>query len=108
MNPRSEADIKKAIERYLKFQGCLVIPYRNTGLRISSGRWITARRKGISDLLGLTREGKFWAIEVKRPGERTTIEQDQFLASVRSFGCQGFVATSVDDVINEMFRGTKT
>ena len=98
---RTEADIKRAIELYLKAQGCLVIPYRTTGIRTKDRGWIPARRKGIADLLGLTREGKFFAIEVKVPGGRATPEQEQFLESVRSFGCKAFVATSIQDVMNE-------
>lgn len=97
-----EADIKRAIESYLKAKGCLVIPYRTTGIRTENKGWIPARRKGIADLLGLSREGKFWAIEVKAPGGRATPEQEQFLESVRSFGCKAFIAMSVDDVIKEV------
>ena len=94
-----ESDIKRAIEYYLKVRGCLVIPYRTTGIRTANKGWIPARRTGISDLLGLTREGRFFAIEVKVPGGRLSPEQDQFLKSVLSFGCIAMVAMSVDDVI---------
>lgn len=96
---RREADIKRAIEYYLKARGCLVIPFRTTGIRTVTKGWIPARSKGIADLLGLTREGKFFAIECKRPGNKPTQEQERFLESVRSCGCKAFVATSIDDVM---------
>lgn len=98
---RTESDIKRAIELYLKSRRCLVIPYRTAGIRTKDRGWIPARRKGIADLLGLTKEGKFFAIECKVPGGRTTLEQEQFLESVRSFGCKAFVATSIQDVMKE-------
>ena len=104
MKKRTEADVKRAIEMYLKARGHLVIPYRNAGVMTSGPhgqRWITARRKGIADLLGIEKGGRFFAIEVKRPGGQTTLEQDQFLESVRTFGCKAFVATSIQDVMDK-------
>jgi hypothetical protein len=100
MKPHKEADIKRAIVQYLKSRGCLVIPYRNVGIyKQSTGRYIPAPQLGISDLLGLTREGKFFAIEVKMPGNKTTIFQEFFLESVRSYGCLAIVAYSVEDCL---------
>lgn len=101
MIERKESDIKRAIELYLKARGHLVIPYRTTGIKTATKGWIPARRRGIADLLGLTREGKFFVCEVKRPGGRTTPEQEQFLESVRSCGCKAFVATSIQDCMNQ-------
>lgn len=100
-NIRSEQDIKRAIVQYLKARGCLVIPYRSVGIMKKDGSYIPMHRTGISDLLGLTREGKFFAIEVKRPGGRATFDQLQFISCVLSYGCKAFIATSVDAVIKE-------
>jgi hypothetical protein len=100
MKDRKESDIKRAITQYLRARGCLVIPYRNVGIwKKDTGRYIPAPQLGISDLLGLTREGKFWAIEVKLYGNKPTIYQEKFLAVVRNHGCIGIVAYSVADVI---------
>lgn len=63
---------------------------------------------GGSDLIGLRtvtitpemvgqRIGQFVAVEVKRPGGRTTEQQEQFLAMVRQRGGLAGVARSVDD-----------
>jgi hypothetical protein len=100
MPKRSEADIKRAIIQYLNMRRCLVIPYRTTGIKTDHG-WIRAVKKGISDILGLTRQGEFFAIEVKAQSGRTTPEQDQFLAAVRQYGCKAFIARSVEDVQKE-------
>lgn len=98
MIERKESDIKRAIKGYLEIKGCLVMPYRSVGIRKPNGSYIPMHGTGISDLLGLTREGKFFAIEVKRPGGRPTPDQMRFLESVRSFGCRAFIATSIKDV----------
>lgn len=97
---KKEADIKRAIVQYLRARGCLVIPYRNVGIfKRETGQYIPAQQLGISDLLGLTRGGKFFAIEVKMTGNKPTLFQDKFLETVRSFGCIGIVAYSIDDCI---------
>ena len=76
--------------------------------------------KGVSDIIGLVpgraiREvskgvfechphpyGRFFAIEVKRPGGRLTANQAAFLAAVRAHGGIAFVAESVEDVRKEL------
>jgi hypothetical protein len=54
--------------------------------------------KGVSDILACF-EGRFLAIEVKRPGGRVSPDQELFLARVRKAGGIGLVAYSVDDVV---------
>jgi hypothetical protein len=95
---QSEADTKRAIVQYLKTRGHLVIPYRTAGVKTATKGWIPAPRTGISDLLGLTKEGKFFAIEVKGAAGKTSPDQDRFLESVRSCGCIAIVARSIQDV----------
>lgn len=56
---------------------------------------------GISDFLGCYK-GKFLAIEVKRDGREPTELQATFLEEVRRAGGIGFVARSVDDVIQAL------
>ena len=68
---------------------------------------------GSSDLIGfsvveITPEmvGKkvavFTAIEVKKPKQKPTIEQQQFISTVTDMGGIAFVATSTDDVDRKM------
>lgn len=96
---RKEAEIKREIVKYLRTRGHMVIPYRNVGIRKANGNFIPTQLLGVADLLGLTKEGKFFAIEVKRPGGVLTNNQTAFLSAVRFFKCKGFVAYSVDDVM---------
>ncbi len=42
--------------------------------------------KGVSDIIGQLRDGRFFAMEVKRPGEKPTPEQAEFLALVADAG----------------------
>lgn len=53
---------------------------------------------GSSDLIGWTEDGKFLAIEVKRPGKNPTPEQANFLDAVLKAGGVAGVARSPEDV----------
>lgn len=56
--------------------------------------------KGISDLIGQTASGIFFAVEIKRPGElaSTSEEQRAFLDAVRKAGGRGIVASGWEEV----------
>lgn len=58
-------------------------------------------RPGVSDLT-LCYEGRFVAVEVKKPGGRTTQAQEDYLESVRRSGGLAFVAYDVEDVVREL------
>jgi len=57
--------------------------------------------KGVSDILGIY-DGKFLAIEVKKPKSYPTKEQRVFLEMVKKNGGIGFIARSIDDVIQNL------
>lgn len=42
--------------------------------------------KGMADLHGMLTGGRYFALEVKKPDEKTTPEQDAFLTQVRATG----------------------
>jgi hypothetical protein len=55
---------------------------------------------GSSDLIGVVAPlGKFLALEVKRPGEKATEQQQKFLEVVRMAGGIAAVVTSVEEAI---------
>lgn len=58
--------------------------------------------KGCSDILGMLVGGRFLAIEVKRPGEKLTEDQEAFLKAVNMGGGLGIAAWSVDDVARSL------
>ena len=62
------------------------------------------QRAGISDLIGVLPDGKFLAIELKRPGkywlpwDGCTELQKKFLQTVAKNGGRGFACDSVEDL----------
>lgn len=52
---------------------------------------------GMPDVLAV-KKGKILAVEVKRPGCKTTEVQNDFLSRLRHFGAKAIVATSLADV----------
>lgn len=54
--------------------------------------------KGCSDIIGQLKDGRFLAIEVKKPGGEPTEPQVEFLSKVQRHRGVAFVAHSLDDV----------
>jgi hypothetical protein len=65
-------------------------------------RFVKAGFKGLSDIIGQMRDGRFLAVEVKRPGGQPTQAQIEFLGLVDRSGGVAFVARSVDDVMRAL------
>lgn len=74
----------------------------NTGGMERGGRYIPFGFTGCADILGMMKDGRFLACEVKRPGGVPTAEQDAFLSTVKRWGGVAFVATSIADVVMEL------
>ena len=60
--------------------------------------------KGISDIIGCY-QGRFIAIEIKSPKGIVSPGQRAFLDKVNDAGGRGFVARSIEDVINGLNLG---
>ena len=52
----------------------------------------------MADIVGCAPDGRFIAIEVKRPGGKLTVMQENWLAEKQHHGGVVFVAYNVDDV----------
>ena len=86
-----ERDITRNIRGYLNIRG--IFHYKQwQGL---------GSLPGVSDIIGIYR-GKYLAIEVKCPGNKLSDRQKAFLDRVNEEGGIGFMATSVDDVIEKL------
>ena len=94
-----EKDIQKAIIEVLELKKWLVVKVNNVGIKKENGSFIPPRQRGISDLIACSPRGRFYAIEVKRPGGKLTEDQDRFLKDVFLHEGGFLVAYSVDDVI---------
>jgi hypothetical protein len=97
-----EKHIQKEIMEYLEFMGYVVVKVNNVGIKKPDGQYIPPRKKGISDILACSPDGKFVAIEVKRPGKEMTDEQRLFLERVRHNDGIAFCAKSLDDVMERV------
>lgn len=80
------------------------------GMKDRTGRWLRFYRlylpnlqpasKGMADLHGMLTGGRYFALEVKKPGEKPSPEQDAFLESVRSAGGIAAVVYGVAEIQN--------
>lgn len=68
--------------------------WRNQAVRVP-GRHFNGR-KGVADILGVTANGRFVAIECKKPGGKVSSEQRAFLDMVQARGGVGIVLDSVE------------
>ena len=59
-------------------------------------------KKGVSDIIGCLPDGKFLAIEVKRPGGKLTADQEGFLQDVEAHGGVVVVAYCLRDVLSTL------
>lgn len=99
-----EADVLAAILEYLSL--CRRVAWfkrMNVGGALQensdgSHRYIAFAFKGCSDIIGQMKDGRFLAIECKRPGKNATPDQWQFLCEVNRANGIGIVATSIEDV----------
>lgn len=73
---------------YSEAKGCYLMPRSRFFLR------------GVSDILGIIKGGRFLAIEVKSPNRKNNLSEDQkaFLDMINRMGGLAFVASSIDDV----------
>ena len=98
---KSEANIQNEIMVALSQAGCLIWR-NNTGvLKDKTGRPIKfGLCKGGSDLIGVAKDGRFLAVEVKTATGRVRPEQVAFIDAVRRAGGRAGVARSVDDALS--------
>jgi len=99
--PARESDIQKAVMDYLSTQGFVVFR-RNTGAMVGSykgkSRLIRFSKPGMADLWGWDRKtGRHIEVEVKRPGERPSPEQEAWLSAAQRGGVIAFWCDSVED-----------
>jgi hypothetical protein len=109
----SEAEILRAIMQLLKRHPRVAQAWRqNSGTfqehnRDGSTRYIRANTaKGMSDIMGVLKDGRTLAIEVKSRTGRMRPGQEEFLETIRSAGGVAGVCRSVDDAVRLL--GDKT
>lgn len=86
------------------------------GMRDRTGRFLrfyqlylpkaTPKSKGMADLHGMLAGGRYFALEVKKPGETATPEQATFLAVVRAGGGIAAVVRGFEDASRALGEAT--
>lgn len=98
----SEAQLMLAIRDSLLATGRVMLWRNNVGqLQDRTGRWVKyGIGVGSPDLVGMLRpDGRFFAVEVKLPGEKPTPEQLAWHRAARASGALVIVAHSVDEAL---------
>ena len=87
-----EQNIQTSIMNYISSIGGLPIKFNNIGIYAKAG---------VSDILACIK-GRFVAIEVKRPGNKPTAVQLQFITAVNNIGGLAFWADNLQDVKDKL------
>jgi hypothetical protein len=93
-----ESLIAKSIETLLRY--CQIFHWRMyTGPRLYKGKkFLPSLQVGMPDIIGVLPDGKFFAIEVKKPGGDITPAQLDTIQAINARGGIAFIATRVEDV----------
>lgn len=97
----SEKDIQRDIMNILCCHPNVAFCWVTTTgrMRSSAGKYYTLGYPGIADIIGMLRDGRMLALEVKDKGGKTTKDQDCFLESVNHWGGLGAVVRSAEEVL---------
>jgi hypothetical protein len=97
-----ESDVMKDVDQVLSAYN-LFHWRNNTGLTRIGKRFIRFGYPGSADWLGICHDGRFLAVECKRPrGGRLTAEQRDFLDCIRRYGGVALVVTGVNDLLEKL------
>lgn len=94
-----ETIIMRKIMVALCEHGCFVLRTNSGVFYDSNGGRVRVGFPGLSDLVGCTSEGRFFAIEVKLPGEKPRDDQEKFLKAMSKTGAITGVAHSVEEAL---------
>lgn len=87
-----EQNIQDKIMDYIKSIGGLPVKFNNIGIYAKAG---------VSDILACIR-GRFVAIEVKKPGNKPSALQENFISAINSIGGFAFWADNLQDVKDKL------
>ena len=96
----AETNLSNSIMVALSAAGCLLWRQNTGAMRDTSGRLVRyGLCTGSADLIGISHDGVFLAVEVKTPTGRVSPAQTAFIAAVRRHGGRAGVARSVEDAL---------
>ena len=94
-----ETVLMRRIMVALSEAGCFVMRTNSGVYYDAQGNRVTVGFKGLSDLVGYTPEGKFFALEIKTPAGRASDEQYAFIENCYRSGAIAGFARSVEDAL---------
>ena len=101
----NETQIVKVCLQWLRINGFFAWR-QNTGAMQATykgkRRFVRFGEPGMSDIVGITQEGRAFFIECKMPGRKLTTAQAEFLNSVKAFGAIGIVVHSLDELMEKL------
>lgn len=100
-----ETILMREIMVALSGEGCFVLRTNAGTFYDSRGNRVKIGFAGLSDLVGCTSKGRFFAIEVKMPKENPREDQKEFLKAMKDSGALSGVAHSVEEAL-EIVNGT--
>lgn len=100
----TESELQKEIVEFLQANDIYIFPTSQYTKVVKRSHYSIT---GVSDLLGIMPDGRFLAIEVKKPyikgkqqAGKASEEQMKFLTEINSRGGIGFVAACLQDVMD--------
>lgn len=109
--PKAKAVVVKILEKHVLkaiLDFCAanrVAAYRRNVMAVKIGkRFIRANKPGMADIWGVCR-GVTFECEVKAPGKKPTLAQEQWLELMRGAGAVAFWCDSLDGFVSEMQKG---
>jgi len=106
--PIPEKQIENEILRWLALNGIFAWKNQSVGI-YNPTRKVFMRKtnvhhiKGVSDILGILKDGRMLAIECKSKYGKPSPEQTLFIQKIRDNGGVAFIARSLDEVV-EAFK----
>jgi len=90
---------KQALQWLIQVKRCFVWRQNQGGMKTEkSFVRFTRGVTGISDIIGMTEDGRFLAVECKRIGKKATQQQQYFLDEVRARGGIAICADSIESL----------
>ena len=78
------------------------------GVYLGEGKFRKAPTTGVADILGILPDGKFLAIECKRPGGKPTPDQLEFIENINANNGIAFVADNLELVMEKLEKYTNS
>ena len=102
-----ETVLMRKIMAALSEKGCFVLR-SNAGVYFDSqGNRVTIGFPGLSDLIGCTPQGRFFALEIKNPGEKPRQNQLDFIEAMKNNGAIAGCCTTIPDALKIVFGGNE-